>query len=473
MYTSSVTRNKVWATGRARLSLFLLLYLLLISLPFDIFPILSLGARGVKPIWFTGFFFVIVFLLHVFSGEQTIRKNTIGNFILAFNIIALFSLINLVNGSKAQLMDFFTLWFRLPLFTLIFFAITSLNLTDIQIKKVLRFWIGIAFVLSIYAIYQVFARMFELPFAYISILNPSLRPHEFAVTRGGAFGSFIRPSSVFAEPSFFGNYLVSPLLLMGILWLYRKDIGNFLFQSTIANSIVFTTIVAGFLLTFAMGTYITLTLTILVAFFNKKLSKKILRFAVIILILLVIIGFALEPFLDVNFMEIVAIRALAHILEIANPIDFDLQSPYAKNSVSIRLERAGTAFAVWLENPITGVGLNNFGYYYPSGVARRIHSGFIQSLVEMGIFGLLGFLAIFVITLTTIRRHIHRIAANNPAKIILTAFYCIIWAKLFGLLMSQGWANEGFWIDLSVAVLVLYWSESSEKRKGGEYRLGS
>jgi O-antigen ligase len=220
-----------------------------------------------------------------------------------------------------------------------------------------------------------------------------------------------------------------------------------------------------------MGAYAGLMFAILIALFNKRLSRKFFHFILILFVILLIIGFMLEPLFGVNFAEIVFIRTQAHILSLLNPLEGSgLESPYAKTSMANRYIRVKAAFEVWLNHPLIGVGINNFYYYYPTDVPARVHSGFTQSLAEMGLLGFIGLILIFGSTLINIRKYIHEMKEESPSSVILTAFYYIIWAEVFMVLVGEAWIKEEVWVNLSMAVLVFYRSERKMVKAGSYYR---
>jgi len=445
-----------------------LLYLIILFVPFDIFAVFSFKNRGVKPVWFFGLLFIFIFFCEVCIRKQNFRVNLTGKSILLFNVIAVITLINLIGAPTYRFIDFGTLWLRLIWATLLFFSITNLNLTDKQLKKVLKIWITLAFIISLYGIYQFFARSFGLPLAYLPILNPSLVEEGSAFQRAGLFGSYVRPSSVFAEPGFFGYYLLSPIILLGFICFIRKNWSGYPYNKKSKNIIIFIILISAFILSFSLGPLLVLLCVMLIAFINKKLMKIMFRLVVIVFFVVLILGFVLKPILKENMVKIVSLRIQGLILSLDNPLEaHKLESPYAKNSLINRYKRGKSALSVWSKNPLIGVGLNNFQYYYPENIAGKVHSAFIQVLAEMGIIGFIGFSSIFFSAFLIIRKNIFKDRKLDLYQSMLYAFYYIIWANLFKFFISGPWANETFWIDLSLATLITYWIR--EKNKSETY----
>jgi O-antigen ligase len=72
-------------------------------------------------------------------------------------------------------------------------------------------------------------------------------------------------------------------------------------------------------------------------------------------------------------------------------------NPKADYSLAIRLAALSTAWELFKENPLTGIGLGNFIERGATNVFRRIvvHNAYMEVLVSTGIFGLLAYLGIF------------------------------------------------------------------------------
>jgi len=432
-----------------------LLHLTILSLPFDIWAVATVAGRGIKPVWAMGAVLVVAFTINLLVGRGKLKVSMTGRWILVFNAIALLSLVNLINTSPSHLVDFGTEWVQLVLLTLLFLAITSLDLSEGQFRRVLQVWVGLAFVLSLYAIYQVFARPLDWPFGYLPLMNPSMAREGMA---DQTIGPFVRPSSVFAEPSFFGSYLLSPLFLSGVFWLYRDRVGGFLYRNRALNWLVFGTIAVAFLFAFSMGAYAALGGALLIALLNRRLAFKLVRYGVFAVALLAALGWTMKPVIGGNFAQIVWVRTQAHLASLDNPTGGSgIRSPYAKTSIRARFQRAEAALSVWADQPLTGVGLNVFGHYYPEGVAPRVHGAFLQALVEMGMVGLFSLIAVFATALSHMRKLIKRLSADPLKWAVLTAFYYSVWALVFALLLAGTWVRETMWMALIMAILATHW----------------
>jgi len=84
---------------------------------------------------------------------------------------------------------------------------------------------------------------------------------------------------------------------------------------------------------------------------------------------------------------------------------------FEEGSVAGRLEIWHQAFSVWLKNFWLGVGIGNYSYYlnplYEYRLPVYAHNTYLDIAVEMGIFGLIAWLSIFVYAIY----HLSRVAS--------------------------------------------------------------
>lgn len=128
-----------------------------------------------------------------------------------------------------------------------------------------------------------------------------------------------------------------------------------------------------------------------------------------------------------------------------------------------RLYAWEAAFRMALDNPLTGVGLNNFyfNYYFYSshwdGLNHAVHSTWFGVLAETGMLGLLVFVCCIVSLIKTARHTIARIEAAPtlyaaPVRILAYAVY----AGLIGTVVSGTFLTQGFnWPIYLLAALII------------------
>lgn len=182
----------------------LLLYLFVAALPFIHHAPFTIAQRGVHYDWLLSAGLIFIVIVQILVGKRKVKINCIGYTILLFNCAAILSFLNLLDADRSQIVDFATVELQILLVTSLFFAISNLQIRWHQVRQLLKMWVLIAFIASVYGIYQVFAIKFALPLLALPTMIKGL---PF-----GMSGTYPRPSSFLMEPSYFAGYLIPPIL---------------------------------------------------------------------------------------------------------------------------------------------------------------------------------------------------------------------------------------------------------------------
>ncbi|WP_367989077.1 O-antigen ligase family protein [Vibrio sp. NTOU-M3] len=144
-----------------------------------------------------------------------------------------------------------------------------------------------------------------------------------------------------------------------------------------------------------------------------------------------------------------------------------------------RLYAWGAAYRMALDNPLTGVGLNNFysNYFYYSthwdGLNHAVHSTWFGVLAETGFLGLFVFVAMIVSLIKTSRNTISTLQ-NSSLKLspFVAATAYAVYAGLIGTIVSGTFLTQGFtWpiyilaaLTVAVARIVQIESQNENQR---------
>lgn len=128
-----------------------------------------------------------------------------------------------------------------------------------------------------------------------------------------------------------------------------------------------------------------------------------------------------------------------------------------------RLYAWEAAFKMSLDNPLTGVGLNNFYYnyfYYSShwdGLNHAVHSTWFGVLAETGMLGLIIFIGFITSLILTARKTLSQIALKPQAyDCYLIAMANAVYAGLMGTIVSATFLTQGFtWPIYILAALTI------------------
>lgn len=141
-----------------------------------------------------------------------------------------------------------------------------------------------------------------------------------------------------------------------------------------------------------------------------------------------------------------------------------------------RLYAWEAAFKMALDNPLTGVGLNNFyaNYFFYSphwdGLNHAVHSTWFGVLAETGFLGLLVFIGIIVSLMKTSRQSLKRLESSvtSPSPYLL-ATSVAVYAGIVGTIVSGTFLTQGFtWPLYILAALCIALSKLTQKYSQNE-----
>ncbi|EEX92414.1 O-antigen ligase family protein [Vibrio orientalis] len=141
-----------------------------------------------------------------------------------------------------------------------------------------------------------------------------------------------------------------------------------------------------------------------------------------------------------------------------------------------RLYAWEAAFKMALDNPLTGVGLNNFyaNYFFYSphwdGLNHAVHSTWFGVLAETGFLGLVVFIGIIVSLIKTSRQTLSLLdQVGQSASPYLTATALAVYAGVIGTIVSGTFLTQGFtWPIYILAALCIALSRITQKYSQNE-----
>ena len=338
------------------------LYLLILA-----FPFFSIEPKISRPDWWVGGALILTFALS-FLLRGKLRVDPIGRAVLGFHGAILLSVaVNFWGWEAAQWTEFLTLWLQLVFASLLYFALANFKLSSAQLRIVLRLWIGMAVVVSLYGLYQALARNLDLPLAYLPYLHSI--PTEKQLQAGLGYGGYVRPSSFLREPTYLGMYLLAPLLVTAVL-VFRRD-KTWLFRSQRLNYTLLLLLLSALLASFALAAYITLVALLFLSFLLNRFTRQLtLRLTLTLVLISAAFVVAFEA-VEVPFLQGLTTRS-SLIMDALLGGEIEAAGP----SVPTRYWELALALSTWVHHPIFGVGLNQLQFtgvfHAPESIRLRI-----------------------------------------------------------------------------------------------------
>jgi O-antigen ligase len=437
------------------------------------FQIFAVGTYGFTYIDLFLMIFYVVFLKKVFYDGKKLQFS----FNYTFILILAFLLLGLVSGltplfsmDKLYITQFLKTYVHLiyiALFTLICY---TYKIPANVWEKIIKMWIIISVIINLYAIYQLFARMFGLPFGWIELSNASLSVRgtldaEIASSQLALrFKDFYRATSIFSEPSTLAvNNLIMLSFLITPYFQNKLPYVKNHFFNIIAVILSFIALFLTYSLTAVLG--LVLIFAVIFIMFRGKKLKMIFIYILIGAALIFAANGIIKSYTKISVYGLFEKRISSLI-----PQDKRLAEGVVGDSFGSRAESAEISIELMERNPLIGIGLGQTQYDPRFGLMFIDFSSFTV-LAEMGVPALVVFTGIFI----GVFFHLYRLIKDNKYSKYLTdndqrllgtmiVAFVIIFQTNF--LSANNLITYNFWFFLAMALSLIsnMYMKSNEKK---------
>jgi len=361
-----------------------------------VFQLFAVAGYGFT---FTDLILVIIYTTVFYQFFFKKRKFSFPDFQIIFPLIGLigaiiFSGLGLLTwGNIVTLIQFFKTFLHFTFVAFWGFVLLGAETKTNAYFKMIKVILYSSLVVNIYAIYQLFARIYDLPLSYIPITNQQFLNRGFAIQYGEIsqivlkFENFYRATSIFSEPSTLAYFNVTNLIFMivpGALklkpfiekrWVYILILSFIVISLFLTFSLTGLSLIIVFLLTLIIHTKI-------------KFGKILVNFIYFVLIL-VVSDTILSSFTQISVLDLFYQRVSGLIVPQKNG-----KGMITGESAPERISSFSNAMTLFQESPIFGIGIGNT-YYHPKSNARFAQSAFFGFLSETGIIGIFFLLILY------------------------------------------------------------------------------
>ncbi len=378
-------------------------------------------------------------------------------FLLALALSALLSgIVPLASGRPEQISQFFLTLFHFYYFVLITVVLIVYPVRESTWESCMKLMLIMSIVINVFGIYQVFARAFDLPLAWIETST------SVESLRGGAesgfsqlslnYGNFFRATSIFSEPSAFASNIIIFLSLQIVP--YSLGLPQF-FKSKGLNIFILTLSLVGLLMAFSLTGAVGLAVLIIGLLFITRSARllKLSLLAIPAIAILLIADGVIESNLGVSVLDLFTLR----IGGVAGMISGGNAETVAGESFSSRLDLFLGSYQIWLSSPVVGIGIGLTAFNEVAEISFA-DTSFMSALSEMGIFGGVSLILIFATLIAKLYKYIRPQSGISPESRRLCAialfmvlnyafvsfftgnilvYYCLWFILGFGFSMSQ------------------------------------
>lgn len=257
-------------------------------------------------------------------------------------------------------------------------------------RRAMRWYAAATLIIVPYGLYQLPARAFDLPLAWLSVTNVSFKAKMDQSLEIGQlalqFANFFRVTSIFSEPSGLAAY-VGIILAIVLVPVVRK--GHGVFRRSWVSSAAIIMCVLALLTAFSLtGIMLAGVVLLLIGILHtRKITGRMVGYVAIGAVVVVIADQIINAYFEVSVLQLFAMR-------IESIVSGKALAKEAGSLVGESLtQRTGdyeASYIVWMESPFLGVGPGNFAFsQYGRAYSQPYPSTLYGSLLaEQGALGL-------------------------------------------------------------------------------------
>lgn len=327
-------------------------------------------------------------------------------FLLGIALSALLSgIVPLLSGRPELVTQYFKTLFHFYYLLIIPIVLIIYPVEDTAWESCMKLMLLMSILINAFGIYQVFARAFDLPLAWIEY-SSSVESLRGGDSESGFsqlslnYGNFFRATSIFSEPSAFASNIIIFLSLQ--IAPYALGLPQF-FKSKGLNILILTLSLIALLMTFSLTGAVGLGVLVVGLIFVTRSARllKLSLLAIPIIGILLIADGVIESNLGVSVLDLFSLR----IGGVAGMISGGQAETVAGESLFNRVELFTSSYQIWMSSPVVGIGIGLTAFNEVAEISFA-DTSFMSALSEMGLFGGMSLILIFAALITSLYTYI-------------------------------------------------------------------
>ncbi|MBI5324619.1 MAG: O-antigen ligase family protein [Ignavibacteriae bacterium] len=426
---------------------------------YQVFPLA--GQYGVTSLDLITLLFYFYFIKRIiWNGEKLLIgwHTAIYFFFGLLAAVLLSGFTPLLNGSAPQVSQFIKTSIHIIFLGFFVFIALSFQIKTEIWTNVIKMWLILSIFINIFGIYQIPARAYDLPLAWLDFTNISMGVRgtidvDLVKQLSLHYGDFFRATSIFPEPSALASFNV--IIFSFLLIPYIQKTKSF-FQSKILNVILFITTLTGLFLTFSMTGFIGIVL-ILTGIFLLESFKRLIPLIIVIFSSIIII------FLTDSIVTKFSGVSVAGLFQnrIEGIINYGSVKKEGMEGESIygRVSTAERSINIWKEHPINGIGMGLISYDKKQGLKFNDFSSF-TALAELGLIGFISFTGMFISLLIITSKYItnkkiFEYLEPNQKRLIGLLFYLLLHQVLINFITGNNLVRDSLWLPMGMIFSII------------------
>jgi len=450
LYRSSGTNDQSWY--------FAFLLIAITSLTFSSINFLTVGKFKILQIHRLIILLLLVAFVLLLTERSRLRLYRLDLAILIFLSVMVMRLVFDV-FSPYPITSSVTVVAQLIFMCAFYFALGSYPANQWEQRTILRVWLVLVLLVSVYGFYQMFARNFGLPLANLSIGSWS--------TRSAPLFGYQRPTSIFTEPTKYSNFVLPAYVFMTYLYMKGQS-SALLFESKARNAALVGFIWMNYFLIVSLGGYVTVAATAGIATLFERRVRRAVAVMTPVVAVSVVLAFNFGEGIDLVYAP-----AKRIVVFVTSLISVALGDGVVSGSLGVRMVRFYWSLLTWGQNPLFGIGINNITYMThftrPSWFGTTgletiqpvTHSivGFILS--SAGLIGIIAYGLIYFYIYQDIERVKSLAASQFNVVVIVGLGYAVLVDALLGF-FSMPLVHPLHWFLFGLLSITLTTAENEE-----------
>jgi O-antigen ligase len=375
---------------------------------------------------------------------------------LASVLISIF--VPIFSGNRLFLLQVIKTTVHLIFFITYFFSFIFLDINKEKIRVLFKALLIVAFITNVFAVYQLFARIYDLPLKLITFYNSAnvsrgkMEDNEIAQLTL-QFENFTRATSYMSEPSALAGANCFFLLLTLVPYLTKQ---KQYFKSKVFNSLNLIFMLLGLFLTFSLSGLLGLSLILSIAVFvHRRLSfSNLFKGLGVALLIIILADVVAEKTFDISVLGLFGQR-ISSILPIKN----NKTEQIAGESLEHRQTTFERSYKIWKENPIIGIGIGLTSYHKEFDLAFS-DTSIMAMMGEAGIIGGISMTLMFAFIFYysyNIMKDKKLYDSEDGDIAILSAIVLYLFTIIFNsnYLVSNQIINTGYWHFFALIVAII------------------
>ncbi len=323
-------------------------------------------------------------------------------------------------------------------------------------KNVIKALLIFSIFVNIFGIYQMFARAFDLPLAWLELNNISMSNRgKLDVSEISQlsiqFMNLYRATSIFTEPSVYSAFNTMIFIFVAVPFIQKKQM---FLASKWLNITIFLLVILGLVATFSLTALLAFVgiLCGILIFEKRRYLKNLLIGLIIALPVLLLADAAVEHYTETSPIGLFAQR-VGGIAGSSKGVNKELSG----ESYSYRLQIIGTSIEIWEKSMFFGCGLGNF-YLNQNKEISYAQDSFWSAVAETGILGAAAFAGLFIAIFYAtfkIRKDKNYIKDAEQERLINIAFYVVIQLFFVNFFTTNNFIFVNLWFYVGMVMSII------------------